>query len=292
MTLIDSDDKGDACFWFYGVRGSYPVADKQVARFGGNTSSILVQCEENIIVLDAGTGIIKIGNQLEAMGVPEKRVDIFLTHLHLDHIQGLPFFTPLFDDRYEINLYCPDLEDIQVEDVIYSFFNDPVSPISNNGIKAKFKINKLRLFRNNTVAIGEKVTVDYQKEDSHPLSGVLLYKLTVNSHSLVYATDVESPTGFTDDVRKFVRDCTILIHDSQYFNSDYFDPRASKQGFGHSTYSMAVENALKCGVEKLFLFHYHPDYPDFKLIKMLKKARKGFKQTFLAREHQKISLRS
>lgn len=292
MTRIKAARDGEAFFWFYGVRGSYPVANKTVMETGGNTSSILFRCGEETIILDAGTGIINIGNDLQEMGVSEKRIDIFLTHLHLDHIQGLPFFAPLFDEGYEINLYCPDFRGVDVGGVIYSLFNHPISPISDNGIKADLKIITLPLIHGKSISIGREITVDHIKENSHPLSGVLLYKLTVDSRSLVYATDVESPNGFPDDVKAFVSGSAILVHDSQYFNSDYSHPQESKRGYGHSTCSMAVGNARACGVEKLFLFHYHPDYSDDQLTKMLRKARKRFKQTFLARENHKISLRS
>jgi ribonuclease BN (tRNA processing enzyme) len=179
-----------------------------------------------------------------------------------------------------------------VEDTIYSFFNNPISPISNTGIKASLNINTLPLEGGKRINLDQQIGVDYIKEDSHPLSGVFIYKLNVNGQKIVYATDVESPDGFDESIVNFIKGSNILIHDSQYFNDDYYNKANSKAGFGHSTCSMAVQNAIKCGVDKLYLFHYDPEYSDKKIKKMLALSRRKFKNTFLSQELKKIYIRS
>jgi ribonuclease BN (tRNA processing enzyme) len=109
---------------------------------------------------------------------------------------------------------------------------------------------------------------------------------------VVYATDVESPNGFGQPILDFIEDADILIHDSQYLDRDYFSSYNPKENYGHSTVSMAVRNALRGRVKRLYLFHYDYNYTDRTLSTMLKKARKEFKNTSLAREGRKISLRS
>jgi ribonuclease BN (tRNA processing enzyme) len=170
-------------------------------------------------------------------------------------------------------------------------FNQPLSPISNEGIKAKLNFTILNTNHRETIRVGKYMAVDYIKEKRHPLSGVLFYRITIDGKRIVYATDVEPANGFAREQLDFIRGADILIHDSMYFDSDYNSPTFPKKGYGHSTVSMAVENAIRGEVKKLFLFHYDPGYSDADVERMLKEARKRFTQTFLSKELEEIILR-
>lgn len=276
---------------FYGVRGSYPVPDKKVVKYGGNTSCVLVETGNRLLILDAGTGIINLGRYLLETKPEQKKIDLFLTHLHIDHILGLPFFEPVFNEEYEINIYSDQTQYTPLEETIYALFNQPLSPISNEGIKAALNFNILNTNHRESIQVGKHITVDYIKEKHHPLSGVLFYRLTIDGKRIVYATDVESGHGFAREHLDFIRGADILIHDSMYFDSDYHSPTFPKIGFGHSTVSMAVENAIKGEVKQLFLFHYDPTYSDEDVETMHLEAKKRFNHTYLSEELKEIILR-
>lgn len=276
--------KGIIKYMFQGVRGSYPVSHKRFNKYGGNTSSLAMDIEGEIVIFDAGTGIINIGNQIKNEYNDKRQINIFLTHLHIDHIQGLPFFNPFFYDEYKINIYCPEYENLSFKNIIYSLFNHPFSPISNKRIKAEVKFIGLGKILNDSFSLFKNISVSYIKEDSHPVTGVLIYKLSSNKKNIVFATDIESPEGFNRQIQSFINGADVLIHDSQYFDEEYYNREKSKMGFGHSTVSMAVDNAVRCGVKKLFLFHYDPGHSDEDLEIMLSKARKTFKNTYLSKE--------
>ncbi len=284
--------KQEAKLVFYGVRGSYPVPRQDVCKYGGNTASILFERDDNIVILDAGTGIINIGAYLKKSKPHVKKVDIFISHLHSDHIQGIPFFEPVFDPQFEINIYCDDLENqkINFRDTVYSLFVQPLSPISIEGIKAKLNFISLDTGNAKPIVIDEGFTVEYLKEHEHPLAGVILYRVTVDGARVVYATDVETPGGFEGEYLAFIRDVDIMIHDSQYFDHEYYSTETPRKGFGHSTVSMAARNAGKAGVKKLYLFHYSPEYSDKDVENLLAEARKIFKASYLSEEGKKISL--
>lgn len=281
---------GDLKFTFYGVRGSYPVSNQDVIEYGGNTASVLIETSTTHIVLDAGTGIIKIGKELIKKYEKSGTLDIFLSHLHLDHIQGLSFLDPIFFKDWCINLYCPKYERKQLEKYILTLFNQPFSPISRKGIKSQLNFLGKEEMGDGSVRIGD-MEIRFVKDHSHPLEGVLLYSIITKSGRMVYATDVETPQGLSSEYLEFIRGADILIHDSQYLDSDYHHQDMSRVGYGHSTVSMAAQNALAGKVNRLFLFHYDPMYSDEDVSKMLKTARNVFKETYLARELQTNILR-
>jgi phosphoribosyl 1,2-cyclic phosphodiesterase len=277
-------------FIFYGVRGSYPVPSSRTLKYGGNTPSILIENGDDFVIFDAGTGLIEMGRDLMEKRPGQKEIHIFLSHLHIDHIQGFPFFEPIYDDSYEINVYCDESPDTPLEKTFYSLFNKPISPIGNDGVKAKVNFIILDIVETPSITIGSSIVIDYIKEPLHPQSGVMFYSVATKSGRLVYATDVESPEGMSPEHIEFIKGADVLIHDTMYFEDDYFSEEQSKKGYGHSTISMAVANAIKGGVKKLFLFHYNPVYGDKDIERMHKKAVELFPRTYMSEELKKFSI--
>jgi ribonuclease BN (tRNA processing enzyme) len=284
--------KNEMSLTFFGVRGSYPVPGKSTPRYGGNTSSLLFEIDGQMVLFDAGTGIIQAGRYLSQRLEEGGKIHLFLTHLHIDHIQGLPFFKPFYNPRVEIVIHCPEIPGNSFRQAIEALFLPPYSPITLQGIKARLSFQPLDLNpENNFVSLDSDIVVSYVKHDSHPRLGVIIYQLTHGNRRVVYATDVESPDGFDDAISHFIHGADILIHDSQYLDRDYFNAANPRISYGHSTVLMAVRNAEQCKVKKLFLFHFDPEYADEKLDEMLTQARQKFKNTYLAQEQKKISIR-
>jgi ribonuclease BN (tRNA processing enzyme) len=284
--------KEEFALTFFGVRGSYPVPGKSTTCHGGNTSSLLLEIGGQPVILDAGTGIIQCGRYLNRRLRAGQKIHIFLTHLHSDHIMGLPFFAPMFNPAAEIVIHSPKIPGVGSRQELEALFLPPYSPITLQGIKARLSFRLLTAGpRPGAVHLENDIEVSYVLHNSHPLLGVLIYRVSHDGRRLAYATDVESPEGFDDRISAFIAGADLLIHDSQYFDRDYFDAVNPRKGFGHSTVSMAVHNAEKCRVKRLFLFHFDPKYSDSMLEEMLAQARKKFKNTRLAQETKKIKIR-
>ncbi len=275
---------------FRGTRGSYPKPKSNFLEYGGNTACIEVHCGNRLIVLDSGTGIIDIGtdeiqNSIISQEKTPNHTTIILSHLHQDHIQGLQFFKPLFVPNSKIELYGLTVGSEDLKSTLKEILFDKVFPVGLDEIRSNFQINnfsqnnililsqngetkKLDCDENNINIQDDDIVISAYKTTAHPKNDCLCIKIKYKSKSLVYATDKESYVGADKRFVQFAHECDMLIHDAQYTYQDYINPIQPRQGFGHSTFEMAIETAISAKAKKLFFFHYDPEYDDSKL-KML-----------------------
>jgi len=250
---------------FWGTRGSIPTPGRDTVRYGGNTPCVEVRTSEGwLIILDAGTGIRELGRSLisRANGAPIAG-DIFLTHAHWDHIQGIPFFGPIFQRGNHFTIWGAKALQTDIGRVVRDQMSPVVFPVAFEELNAT--INFSEIADECRQGNGYEVRA-YQVR--HP-GGALGYRFTEQNDSnraLVYISDNELGPGAKYDTRKawraglikFVRDARVLVHDTMYTSEEYDHFR----GWGHSTYNEAVELALEAGVEQLVLYHHKPERSD------------------------------
>jgi phosphoribosyl 1,2-cyclic phosphodiesterase len=270
---------------FYGTRGSVPVCSpNRCSEFGGNTSCILLTFGNGrIAILDAGTGIRQLGNDLLESSVEQfDNIFIAFSHTHWDHIQGFPFFKPAYDPRRQFTLAIHGQGG--KENRLKNAFQDQMRielfpvPLEEMGATLLFWEPDLPAFRTR----GVHVTAS---RHNHP-GGAYGYRFTEEGKTLVYCTDVEHGDDIDPAVVELARDADLLIHDGQYTP----DELGTKKGWGHSSWAQAVEVAERAGVKRLALFHHDPDHSDEMLLEIEKQSRERFPASFLAREGQVVDL--
>lgn len=277
---------------FRGVRGSYPIADKNFLQYGGNTSCVEVNVNGHLIILDAGTGLINIGNELLSKYISSGtdttnrtpiKATVLISHIHQDHLQGFTFFRPLHIPSSHINVFGNVNYNESLADEISELLFGKSFPLDLGDIAGNLCIKDIsdtdgiilrhgeppilkRIENENDKKVeGDDVLITCYRSYAHPQEGVLIYKISYKDKVLVYATDKESYPGGDKKLANFARGCNLLIHDAQYTMENYLDAYSPKQGYGHSTFDMAIEAQKQSNAEKLVFFHLDPEYDDNKL---------------------------
>ena len=270
---------------FYGTRGSIPVPDPDFVEFGGNTSCILVTFSTGrVTILDAGTGIRKLGNDLLAASHQQySEMVIGFSHTHWDHIQGFPFFKLANDPRRNITLaICgkgrgsKDLKSVFATQMQFDYF--PV-PLDRIGAKLTFWQPDLTEF------VHPRGVEIVASKHNHP-GGAYGYRIMEGGKTLVYCTDLEHGDGIDKNVVALSKNADLLIHDAQYTP----DELKERKGWGHSSWQQAVEVAERAGVRKLALFHHDPEHSDKFLFEVEGEVQKSFPNAFYAREGMEVEL--
>lgn len=224
-----------------GTRGSVPVEGENFARYGGATSCYKVQAGNEEIYLDAGSGIV---NSLPA---PNSRITILLTHMHLDHLIGLPFFIALTEKDRPIDIYAAERDGLAPKEALDRVIANPFWPCKIEGYPAAVKFHLLP----ERFKIGD-VSID-TLEGSHP-KGSTIYRLTYRGKSIVHATDFEHNPTACAALTNFAKGCDLLLYDAQYTADEYERYR----GYGHSTPQEGIKVAAVAGVKKLLFVHHAP----------------------------------
>lgn len=266
---------------FYGVRGSTPTPGKDTVLFGGNTSCVNVCLNDgNAVILDAGTGIISLGNKLINSTNP---ITILLTHNHWDHIQGFPFFKPIYQPGRDI-LIIPGAIDLKDKDMILKQMSGSTHPVKYEQLPANITIEVDRTL-NKTFTLSSFM-VETQRLN-HP-DGGSAYCLYGDGKKLAYVTDNElrtptMPTTSWQQWVEFIADADVLIHDGQYTEHDL----PHKFGWGHSVFDDVGRLACEARVKTLFIISHDPERKDDELLIEEKKLQTKYSdrvQIFCARE--------
>jgi phosphoribosyl 1,2-cyclic phosphodiesterase len=243
----------------WGCRGSIAAPGPSTVRYGGNTSCVEVRLRDgSVVVLDAGTGMRELGRRLVAEGV--EQIHLLLSHLHLDHLQGLAFFAPLYTSGVELHVWGPPSPTRSLEDRVGSYMSDPLFPVSLGEVPARLVFHD---------APFEGADIGSAHVDAAPVmhrGPTVGWRLDEGGRSLVYLPDHEPALGTdfrTSEVAwvsgyALAYRADVLIHDAQYTEEEISD----HVGWGHSSVAQAVGYAKLVKVEQLVLFHHDPSHDD------------------------------
>lgn len=256
---------------FWGTRGSIPTPGVSTVLYGGNTLCIEVKSPSSLIILDAGSGIKSLGNEI-INNYSETNVKIFISHPHWDHIQGIPFFAPMYLPKYKIDIYGPKTNDQSIEDILAVQMNNLFFPVRQSELSAEISYNNVKE--------GDKLSfLDFSINAqfvNHPVI-TLAYSIQFKSGRIVFTGDHEPYEHFfhnedtqiikikeimTQRFLDFIKGADYLIMEAQYNEEDY----KKKVGWGHCSFYRALDLAYKAGIKNLVITHFDPSYNDEYLI--------------------------
>jgi len=268
---------------FWGVRGSTPAPQPENMRYGGNTSCVEVRLGDQIYVFDCGTGFRVLGQALRReFNGGAVSAHIFVSHFHWDHIQGLPFFGPLYDHRdNHFQFHCSN-RTRSLKQVFEEQMASPFFPVGLNQMQAKQNFYDLEEGR---IQMGD-ATVQAMWLN-HP-QGCMGFRMETKEGVVVYATDNEpGHREFDKNVRKLAAGADVLIYDAQYLPEEY---EANRRGWGHSHWREAVNIVMESGAKELVLFHHDPDHDDECIDKVVKEASNYYPRVRAAAEGMQIEV--
>ncbi len=289
---------------FWGVRGGYPKPGPTTNKFGGNTTCLQVRAGYHLIIIDAGTGIIDLGDELTAQHQADKKpieATILFTHTHHDHIQGFPFFSPSYLGSSVLYVFGPKWLHQDLEAVLARAMLPPAFPVEPDELRSLRVIHNVsesemvvwdepdapprvcNVYREAQECSPWEVRARVMRSYAHP-QGVFIYRIEMGEKKLVFATDVEGYAGGDRQLAKFARGADLLIHDAEFTAQEYLEGSPPRQGWGHSTWEMAVELAQIAEVKRLALTHHNARHDDAFLEGVEQQAQALFPTAIMARE--------
>jgi phosphoribosyl 1,2-cyclic phosphodiesterase len=260
---------------FWGVRGSTPTPVARNLGYGGNTPCVSVESSsDELLIFDAGSGIRALGAELVQRPKPPKVLHLFFTHFHWDHLQGLPFFAPLYGKETRLVIHSARGPE-EARSILARQMTTPFFPVDFNGLPSQLEFRQITT---DPIGFGD-VTV--QGFPLHHPQGAQGYRIANEHKSIVFAIDHEHGDSAIDvGLRVIARNADVLIYDAQYTPAEY----EQRKGWGHGTWQEAVNVARDAQVGKLVLFHHDPDHDDDAIDAIVAEAQRQFRQTIGARE--------
>lgn len=242
---------------FHGVRGSTPCPGPDTAKYGGNTSCVTLRAGDGEpLILDLGTGLRTLGST--RTGAVHARA--LLTHLHWDHVMGLPFFTPMLDSGSTFDIYGPVQEDgTSFDEAMREMIKPPMFPVRLSDFAGEFRFHSIH---EGSTDLGDfKVTARLIPH----IGDTLGFRIECSDKVITYLPDVQQPVdgshGVHDAIIELASDADLLIHDSQYTPTEF----TKRAHWGHCTSEYAIATAVRCNVKSLVLFHHDPARTDAQL---------------------------
>ncbi len=252
----------------WGARGSIPVSGPSFLKYGGDTTCIEIRTtDDTVIIIDAGTGIRRLGNHL--LREKKYRYHLLFTHIHLDHIIGFPFFNPVYVDKSHINIYSSNYIKQSVKSALSSIMTPPYFPLYFDKIKAKLTFHEIY---DDTFNIGSTVITPIQI--NHPEGGIG-FKIKEGKKCFVFLTDNElgeanGKGNSFQSYRDFAEQADLLMHDAEFTPEEY----RTKKYWGHSSYLDALQLALEAKVQRFGLFHHFQERTDAQIDSLVQKCKK------------------
>jgi phosphoribosyl 1,2-cyclic phosphodiesterase len=253
----------------WGCRGSIPTPSPDTVKYGGNTSCVEVMLGGDVaVVLDAGSGIRALGSDLLARGT--RQIHLFLTHLHLDHLEGLRFFAPLWDENVTLEIWGPRSPVLSLRDRILRSFSPPLFPLDFRDVPARVVFHDLpgEPWQAEGISVSSDLVL-------HP-GATLGFRVETGDSTLAYLPDhepaltgIEGRTLDWISAGELAHSADLVLHDAQYFEQEY-DARI---GWGHSSVADAVAFCRAAGAGRLVLFHHEPEHTDAELEQLEDRAR-------------------
>ncbi len=266
---------------FWGVRGSIACPGESHRHYGGNTSCLEVRCGEHLLIFDAGTGLRPLGDKLATENGLSG--DLLLTHTHLDHIVGLPFFAPLHKPETCFRLWAGHLQpELTLRGTIAQLMMAPLFPVPPEIFSGNITFHDFSAGETLEPQPGVKLRTALL---NHP-NGATGYRIEFDGRSVCYVTDTEHTEGRPDEnILGLIEGADIMIYDSSFTDEEY--PRY--KGWGHSTWQEGVRLCDQAGVKQLVIFHHDPNHDDAFMDQVAREAEIARPGTLVAREGMVLS---
>ena len=239
---------------FWGVRGSIACPSPSYMGFGGNTSCVEVRAGSRLVILDAGTGIRPLGQQLKREGILE--ADLLFSHTHWDHVNGFPFFAPAFEPDNTFRVFAGHLaEEGGIREAIAGHMHEPMFPVPLDVMRARLSFTDFRA--GETLDLGSGLRVRTAPLN-HP-NGATAYRIEHGGRSVCYVTDTEHVPGRPDErILELIAGADLVVYDSTYTDAEF----PARVSWGHSTWQEGLRLLQRAGARRLVVFHHDPDHDD------------------------------